>query len=236
MFLKAEDIVETKCPKCGQTLEFWPDEPVRKCRTCGHRLVNPENTLKCLEWCRYAAQCLDAIRGGDNSWIGPLRAELIERMKTAFGTDGQRIEHALAVLAIAEEAAQEGGADPMVVVPAAILHDIGLSVPEVSKNQSAHGREGRRVATGLLADLHIPGAIEREVLDLIEHHHDRKRMNAPNGSVLFDADLIVNLEQHPAEERMAILGREALTEAGKRIGRRAWGLNAAPGTEVKEAI
>ena len=61
-FLKAQDIAEAPCPQCGRMVEFWPDEPVRKCSGCGRRLTNPENSMKCLAWCRYAAQCLAAIR------------------------------------------------------------------------------------------------------------------------------------------------------------------------------
>jgi len=230
MFLKAQDIVEASCPQCGQPVEFWPDELVRKCRACGHRLVNPGNSMKCLEWCRYAAQCLAAVQGGDESWIGPLRAELIERMKRTFGTDQRRIAHALAVLERAEEIGREAGAGALVVVPAAILHDIGYSAPAVSGNRAAHGAEGRRIAAELLSDLRMPHAIEEEILDLIEHHHDRAWMErlqgatpaagrATNGAVLFDADLIVNLSERPVAEREPALDREALTEAGRRIGK-----------------
>ena len=73
MFLKAQDIVETRCPQCGKQVEFWPDELMRKCPGCGRRFANPENSMKCLEWCRYAAQCMAAIRGEDESQLGPLR-------------------------------------------------------------------------------------------------------------------------------------------------------------------
>ena len=60
--------------------------------------------------------------------------------------------------------------------------------------------------------------IEREILDLIKNHHDRERMNTPDGAPIFDADLIVNLKEEESPDRQAILAREALTEAGKRIG------------------
>ena len=224
MFLKAQDIVEATCPQCGRPVEFWPDELVRKCRACGHRLANPGNSMKCLEWCRYAAQCLAALRGGDESWIGPLRAELIERMKRTFGADQARIAHAMAVLARAEDIGRKVGAEALVVVPAAILHDIGYSAPGVAQDPSAHGREGRQIAAELLADLHIPHAVEEEILDLIEHHHDRAWIQqhsgaAPDAAALFDADLVVNLMNRAQAERETILDREALTEAGRQIGR-----------------
>ncbi|MHC4593028.1 MAG: HD domain-containing protein, partial [Planctomycetota bacterium] len=196
---------------------FWPDELMRSCRACGNRFANPENSLKCLEWCRYAAQCMAAIRGEDETWIGPLRGELIERMKAVFGNDEKSIKHALAVLELAEEIGREVGADPLVLVPAAILHDIGRAE---SLGGGNHGEGGSRAAAGLLADLAIPGAVEREILGLIEHHHDRDRMEGVNGSALFDADLIVNLREDAGPDWEAVLGEQALTEAGKRIATR----------------
>ena len=73
-FLKAQDITETRCPQCGRAVEFWPDEIVRKCSGCDARLVNPKSSLKCLAWCRHAAQCLAAIRGKGAATIGPPQA------------------------------------------------------------------------------------------------------------------------------------------------------------------
>jgi putative nucleotidyltransferase with HDIG domain len=219
MFLKAQDIHEATCPQCGHVVEFWPDELVRSCRGCGHRVLNPGNSMKCLEWCRYASECLAAVREGDDSWIGPLRAELIERMEATFGDDERRIRHALAVLRLTEQIGRETGADPFVFVPAAILHDIGYAAPDAAADPSRHGPEGRRIAQRLLADLNMPGAVEREILDLIEDHHDRTKLSTPNGAPLFDADLIVNLKEKPEAERRDALDGEALTEAGRRIGR-----------------
>jgi len=217
MFLKAQDIVEADCPHCGQKVEFWPDELMRKCRACGQRVQNPQNSMKCLEWCRYAAQCLAAISSGDDSWVGPLREEFIERMKKAFGPDARRIQHALAVLGAAEEIGREAGADPFVLAPAAVFHDVGRSIPHCG--DAEHGPEGRRLTAELLSDLHIPGAVQEEILGLIEHHHERGRMTTANGAALFDADLVVNLQEGGQPDAASVLEREALTEAGKRVGR-----------------
>ena len=57
-FLKAQDVVEAQCPDCGGTVEFWPDEPVRRCRGCGRRVANPKSSMKCLAWCKHADECL----------------------------------------------------------------------------------------------------------------------------------------------------------------------------------
>ena len=49
------DSVEVQCPSCDQTLEFFTDEPKRRCK-CG-RLVLRESLPRCAEWCSAAAQC-----------------------------------------------------------------------------------------------------------------------------------------------------------------------------------
>lgn len=80
-FLKAQDVAEMECPECGRPVEFWPDELVRKCPSCGYRFANPERSTSCLNWCRYAARCLAANRGESSTAVGPLQEELTERMK-----------------------------------------------------------------------------------------------------------------------------------------------------------
>ena len=102
-FLKAQDVAEVKCPECGRLVEFWPDELVRECSACGRRFTNPEQSMNCLNWCRYAAQCLAAIRGESSTVIGPLREELIERMKHVFADHSAKVEHNLPVLKLAEQ-------------------------------------------------------------------------------------------------------------------------------------
>jgi len=216
MFMTSQDVAEVKCPGCGHVVEFWPDELVRKCRNCGRRVANPTDSMKCLEWCRHAAQCMAALHADGDGWMEPLRAELIARMKAAFGHDTGRVEHTMAVLELAEKIGREVAAEPVVLVPAAILHDIGRAR---SSGGSAHnGEEGRRMAAELLNGLTLPGAVREMVLDLVECHHDRDRMRDPSGSALFDADLIVNLREEVRRDRQDVLAREALTDAGRRIG------------------
>jgi putative nucleotidyltransferase with HDIG domain len=221
MFMTARDVAEVECPQCGHTVEFWPDELMRECRRCGHRFRNPDNTLKCLEWCRYASQCMAALQESGDAWVGPLREELVERMKRAFGDDRGRIEHALAVLEVSEQVGREEGANPMVLVPAAVFHDIGRGASAGGGDED-HGEVGGRTAAELIEDIGFPPAVVKQILRLIEAHHERAAMAAmgPTGAVLFDADLIVNLEGSDEGDPVSTLEREALTEPGVRIGRR----------------
>ncbi len=50
------DSVLVTCPSCGSAVEFFTDEPKRRCR-CG-RLLTRESAPRCAEWCPAAASCL----------------------------------------------------------------------------------------------------------------------------------------------------------------------------------
>lgn len=57
-FWKPEDIFEKPCPTCGKMVEFWKDDPRRKCPHCHALLVNPKLDFGCAAWCPQAKQCL----------------------------------------------------------------------------------------------------------------------------------------------------------------------------------
>ena len=50
------DSVVVPCPACGNLVEFFTDEPKRKCR-CG-KVILRESLPKCAEWCPAASVCL----------------------------------------------------------------------------------------------------------------------------------------------------------------------------------
>lgn len=52
------DIFEVICPGCGTIMEFFKDEPKRKCHQCMGMVRNPRLDLGCAEHCPYATQCL----------------------------------------------------------------------------------------------------------------------------------------------------------------------------------
>ena len=83
-FWKPEDVSEVQCPDCGQSVEFFKDEPKLKCPKCGRMIVNPRIDLGCAEWCQYAEQCLGVTMVKD---INTMRDKLIDEMKAVFGKD-----------------------------------------------------------------------------------------------------------------------------------------------------
>ena len=46
-----------KCPDCGEEVEIWSDELKAKCTKCG-AMVFREDTPSCIEWCKYAKECI----------------------------------------------------------------------------------------------------------------------------------------------------------------------------------
>ena len=98
-YWKPEDIFEVDCSYCGNSIEFFKDEPKLKCRQCGHIVINPKIDLGCAEWCQYAEQCL----GVTVKSLIIIRDKLIGEMKKVFGDDQKRIKHALSVLDYAEQ-------------------------------------------------------------------------------------------------------------------------------------
>ena len=57
------DVTEAPCPHCGRAVEFMKDDVSRRCPGCGTRFGDPEKDLGCIQWCKYAAQCLRLPRG-----------------------------------------------------------------------------------------------------------------------------------------------------------------------------
>lgn len=146
-----------------------------------------------------------ALAERHRGWVmKELRDTLARRMKEYFGDDERRIRHALRVTEYAESILQyEPGADRDVVLAAALLHDIGIHEAERKHGSSAsryQELEGPPIAKELLLEEGLPeGAIE-EVCQIIAYHHTPGVVNTINFKVVFDADLVVNLEGKEVSE------------------------------------
>ncbi|OGQ96085.1 MAG: phosphohydrolase [Deltaproteobacteria bacterium RIFOXYD12_FULL_57_12] len=223
-------VFETKCPKCGGEVEFFKDDSTRKCTQCGHRLLNPKIDFGCAAYCPYAEQCLGSL---PPELLAKKKALLLERvpveMKKYFGDDFKRIGHASRVARYAGEIGEAEQANPAVVLAAAYLHDIGIKEAERKYNSTLpryQHEEGPPVARQILTALAAePGLIE-EVCDIIGHHHHPRSEETVNFKAIYDADLIVNLEEKQKEspsspEHLAgIVEKSFLTESGRRLARK----------------
>ncbi|MBI4764270.1 MAG: HD domain-containing protein [Deltaproteobacteria bacterium] len=231
-YWKPGSIFEANCPQCGQEMEFFKDDTTRRCKNCGHRLLNPKMDFGCASYCQYAEQCL-----------GDLPPELIAQkedllkdrvaieMKKYFGKDFRRIGHATKVARYAEQIGKEEKGNLAVILPAAYLHDIGIQEAE-RKYQSTAARYqeelGPPIARDILNKLGAREELIQEVCDIVGHHHHPRDEETLNFKALFDADLIVNLEDSKGDRPVAlnkpekmeeIIEKSFLTERGRKLAR-----------------
>ena len=230
-YWKPGAIFEVKCPQCGSDVEFFQDDTVRKCSNCGRKFVNPKVDFGCASYCQYAEQCL-----------GDLPPELVAQkedllkdrvaieMKRYFGQDFKRIGHAATVARYAEQIVKEEGGNPAVVLCAAYLHDIGIHEAEKKYESAApkyQHKEGPPIARDILRRLRANDDLIDEVCDIVGHHHHPKDQETLHFKIVYDADLIVNLQEKQKEreterERLVdIIDKTLFTETGKRLAREA---------------
>jgi len=57
-YWKKEDIFEVRCPICHTSIEFFKDDVRRRCKKCTSWVPNPKLDLGCIEWCKYAKECV----------------------------------------------------------------------------------------------------------------------------------------------------------------------------------
>ncbi len=61
-YWKPEDIFNVNCPFCAAQIEFWKDEPVRRCPGCKRDVRNPKLDAGCAARCKHSNECLGELR------------------------------------------------------------------------------------------------------------------------------------------------------------------------------
>jgi HD domain len=227
-FWKPGDIFDTLCPKCGRRIEFFKDEVKRKCR-CGHEIVNPKLDFGCAQWCPYAEQCVGTVpeevkERQKTEQKDLLRSRIALEMKKYFGTDFKRVQHAISVAKYAEQILKMEGGNPLVVMGAAYLHDIGIYEAE-RKHGTPSGpyqeMEGPGIARGILERLGVQKEMIDEICDIIGHHHSPREEETLNFQILYEADWLVNLEEggnlKDRKELEELIERAFRTVTGKQL-------------------
>ena len=208
-----------RCRSCGWEVEIWTDELKRACPKCGNE-VTRLTEMSCIEWCKMAGECVGEpqfeqyMANRVRTW----KSKLLERVDEHFRKDSRRKEHARNVLLIAEELMAEGGGDPHIVVPAAILHDIGIK-----EGEEGHDRRGAELSKKILLREGFQMEHVEEICEIIAHHHSYDYTDTMNFKIVYDADRIVNLEDHTdrfeLQEIEETIGHTFLTSTGKRLAR-----------------
>jgi putative nucleotidyltransferase with HDIG domain len=150
-------------------------------------------------------------------------------MKRYFKQDFRRIGHATRVARYAEQIAREEKADLAVVLSAAYLHDIGIPQAERLYQSTApkHQEElGPPVAREILGRLGAGAALTEEVCDIVGHHHHPRAEETANFKSVYDADLLVNLQESHEKEGaadparlQAVIEGSFLTRSGRELAR-----------------
>jgi HD superfamily phosphodiesterase len=228
-YWKPGAIFEAACPKCGGIVEFFKDDTTRKCPHCEHRFVNPNMDFGCAAYCQFAEQCL----GSMPSELLAQKEDLLKdrvaiEMKRYFKTDFKRIGHASRVARYAERIAKTEKGNMAVILCAAYLHDIGIHEAERKHGSTAgrfQEREGPPIARSILIKLGAKTELIDEVCDIVGHHHHPRSEETVNFQVLFDADLITNIEENhkespsSSEHLRKVVEKSFLTESGRRVAR-----------------
>ena len=153
-----------------------------------------------------------------------LDAAMINEMKAVFGKDTKRIEHALNVTHYAKLLLTEESGNPEVVIPAALLHDIGIHEAEKKYGSSAgpyQEKEGPPIARRLMEKLGIDEGVIEEVCNIIRNHHSPGKVDTLNFKILYDADWLVNLTDEyncqDKEKLSRVIDKIFLTHSAKKM-------------------
>lgn len=228
-YWKPGAIFEAQCPECGGIVEFFKDDTTRKCPQCGHRFVNPNMDFGCAAYCQFAEQCIgtlpaEILAGKEDL----LKDRVAIEMKRYFKTDFKRIGHASRVARYAERIAKFEKGDMAVILCAAYLHDIGIHEAERKHGSTAarfQEQEGPSIARGILTRLGAKEDLTDAVCDIVGHHHHPRPRETVNFKVVYDADLITNIEENrkdapvSAERLNQLIENSFLTEGGRKVAR-----------------
>ena len=212
-----------KCPSCSHEVEIWTDEIKAKCPKC-KKTVTREAGLSCLEWCKYAKECVgdQAYNNYMQNRAETIRKELTKELEDYFGADTKRINHAKKVLEYAEGLLKQEKADWHIVVPASLLHDVGIKAAEQKYGSSAgnyQGKLGPDIARKMLLKSGLKKEDIEEICQIIAHHHSPGKVNTINFKVLYDADWLVNLKDEvdikDKDKLKQTIDRVFLTKTGR---------------------
>ncbi|MFC1534972.1 HD domain-containing protein, partial [Thermodesulfobacteriota bacterium] len=145
-------------------------------------------------------------------------------MKRYFKQDFKRIGHASRVARYAEKIGIDEGGNLAVILTASYLHDIGIKEAERKNEDTSvrhHEEEGPPIAKEILNRLGADKELIEEVCDIIGHHHRSGPEETNDFKVVYDADLITNIEEKQketpvdSEELAEIIEQSFLTETGR---------------------
>lgn len=124
-FWQADDVFEVACAECGYEIEFFKDDAMRRCRSCGARVANPKMSLGCAQWCEHAEKCLGYDPKKEAGRVGGETDSLTDRaiaaLREVTGGDKDAMAGAMETLETAQRLLRTASGDPKVVQLSAVL-------------------------------------------------------------------------------------------------------------------
>ena len=223
MFWKPDDIFDVRCPNCDRPVEFWKDDSKRTC-DCGHRFLNPKRDLGCLEYCKYAEQCMPEMFEGE-SLKALYRDRLLVTAKIKMKPDDASLERSQKIAELVEEILDEEGGQPKVVFAATILGNLVLN-PQPHGEQSASSAQGdspSAITRKVLAEIGTEKEVTDQVCQIIENRINGTSSEDLDSKIVSDALMLADLLDKKALLEEAALERlvdsKIQTETGKRVAR-----------------
>jgi hypothetical protein len=219
-------IFESKCPQCGNLLEFFKDDTTRKCNRCGHRIANPKMDFGCASYCKFAEQCIGALPEELLAKRDDLLKDRIAiEMKKHFGADFKKISHAMRVARHAEKIGKTEGGNLAVILASAYLHDIDGRGSNAKKQTPDTDTEfhSPEVARSILNGLGASKDLIDEVCGLIAGLHLKENPEMLNLNILSDALMIAGLEEKqkegplPRESVIDMIENRLLTQSSREM-------------------
>ncbi|HEY5501453.1 MAG TPA: HD domain-containing protein [Candidatus Humimicrobiaceae bacterium] len=150
-----------------------------------------------------------------------LKNKIIRKMMEVFEYNNIHINHTYRVLDYAQDISVIEKGNPDIVVPSAILHDIGIPACE-KKYKSTEGQlqeiEGPPLAKNILESLNLKEETIKEVCGIVGSHHSPGEIETINFKVMWDADWLVNLPDvydiKDKKKLAEIINKTFMTETG----------------------
>jgi hypothetical protein len=120
-------------------VEIFKDESAGRCRTCGHKFLNPGADYGCAQWCSLAKECLGFAPAapGPAHAEGALAAKLLQWAQSQLPGEPGRFARVLKGFQHAKDLVRKEGGNPVVAVGAAILLAAGTFSPMDAEQRRA---------------------------------------------------------------------------------------------------
>jgi hypothetical protein len=206
-YWKPGAIFEVPCPQCGGTVEFFKDDPTRKCGRCGHRFVNPQMDFGCAAYCPFAEQCLGTLPEEALAQREDLLKDRVAvEVKRYFKQDFKRIGHASRSSRYAERIGKAlQGRLAVILCAAYLLHT------------------GKAQAEAILSRLGAKPVMIEAVAAIVDGGNQPTADASLESQIVHDADLIASLEDRQKDnpiakdELAAMINGRCQTDAGRQV-------------------